>query len=327
VSITVADAVLVSLLDAKYTLVRSNWLTNIQQAKVEPNKKQRAEKQNSAVYVTSLPLDATVEEINEVFSKYGIIAEEIDSNKPRIKLYTDEDGKPKGDALVVYFRPESVALAIQMLDDSDFRWGVKGPDGAMRVKVAETSYKRTQHAANTEKQAPVRRSNRGDKQKIIEKTARLNQRLAEWSDDDGGAILNAEVKKEAKKASKWEKVVVLKHMFTQEGLAKEMEEDPTTKEDLLEDVKDQCLDSGDVLDLSLYDLEVDGIITVRFAQADAAQDCVQRLNGRKFDGRTVEAYISTGERFKKSRLTDMDEEAERKRLEAFAERIENMPDS
>jgi HIV Tat-specific factor 1 len=197
----------------------------------------------------------------------------------------------------------------------------------MRVKAADTSYKRTQTAGNGDQQA-TRRGKPSDKQKIMEKTARLNQRLADWSDDeDGGAMLNPEVKKEVKKASKWDKVVVLKHMFTPEGLAKEMEEDPTTKEDLLEDVKDQCVESGEVLDLFLFDLEPDGVITVRFAEVEAALDCVRRLNGRKFDGRTVEAFISKGERFKKSRLSEADEEAEKRRLEAFAERIENIPDS
>ena len=50
-----------------------------------------------------------------------MIAEEIDGQKPRIKLYTDGQGNFKGDALVVYFRAESVELAVQMLDDTQFR--------------------------------------------------------------------------------------------------------------------------------------------------------------------------------------------------------------
>jgi HIV Tat-specific factor 1 len=298
------------------------------QAKSEPNKKQKAEKANSAVYVTSIPLDATVDEIHQVFSKYGIIAEEIDSSAPRIKMYTDAEGNFKGDALVVYFRPESVDLAIQMLDESEFRWGIKGPDGLMRVKIADTSYKKTQNAkANSGGSTPVRRGKKGDKQKIIEKTMRLNQRLAEWSDEeDGGALLNAEVKKEVKKASKWDKVVVLKHIFTPDGLAKELAEDPEAKEDLLEDVKDKCEEFGEVVDMFLFDLEPDGVVTVRFADEQAALNCVKKLDGELFDGRRVVATISQGERFRKSKLSEADEEAERKRLDAFAERLENMPE-
>ena len=117
--------------------------------------------------MTSIPLDATVEEVHDVFCKCGVIAEEIDSHHPRIKMYTDENGKFKGDALVVYFRPESVNLAIQMLDDTDFRLGQAGPDGKMKVQAADFSFK-------SQQEAPVQRNTR-DKQKILKKTKRLNE--------------------------------------------------------------------------------------------------------------------------------------------------------
>ena len=57
-------------------------------------------------------------------------------------MYNDEHGNFKGEALVVYFRPESVALAIRMLDESDFRHGVPGPNGQMRVQEADSSFKK-----------------------------------------------------------------------------------------------------------------------------------------------------------------------------------------
>jgi HIV Tat-specific factor 1 len=117
--------------------------------------------------VTSIPLDATVDEVHDIFSKCGVIAEEIDRGKPRIKLYTDDDRKFKGDALVVYFRPESVNLAIQMLDDSDFRLGVAGPDGKMKVQAADFSFK-------SQQEAPSKTSNK-DKKKIIRKTQKMNK--------------------------------------------------------------------------------------------------------------------------------------------------------
>jgi len=123
------------------------------------------------VYVTSIPDNATVDEVRDVFSKYGVIAEEIDSGAPRIKIYTDENGKPKGDALVVYFRPESVQLAIQMLDDSDFRLGEEGPTGKMRVKEADRSYKKVQDHPDASKPGPRTR----DKKKIIKKTQKMNK--------------------------------------------------------------------------------------------------------------------------------------------------------
>ena len=108
-----------------------------------------------------------MQEVNEVFSRCGVIAEEIDKGKPRIKLYTDDDGNFKGDALILYFRAESVDLAIQMLDDSDFRLGQPAPGGKMKVAAADFSYK-------TQKDAPAK-SNNKDKKKIIRKTQKLNK--------------------------------------------------------------------------------------------------------------------------------------------------------
>lgn len=82
-------------------------------------------------------------------------------------MYTDEKGKFKGEALVVYFRPESVNLAIQMLDDSDFRLGVTGPDGPMKVQAADFSFK-------SQREAPTQTSGR-DRKKIIQRTQKLNK--------------------------------------------------------------------------------------------------------------------------------------------------------
>lgn len=119
------------------------------------------------MFVTSIPLDTTLDQIHDVFSKCGVIAEEIDSGRPRIKMYLDEDGHFKGEALVVYFRPESVNLAIQMLDDSDFQLGVSGPLGPMRVQAADFSFK-------SQQEAPAKSSLR-DKKKIMKRTQKLNK--------------------------------------------------------------------------------------------------------------------------------------------------------
>jgi HIV Tat-specific factor 1 len=99
-----------------------------------------------------------------------MIAEEIDSGSPRIKLYTNEDGTLKGDALIVYFRPESVQLAIQVLDDTDFRFGQPAEMGNMRVKEADFSYKK-------QKDAPAV-PNTKDKTRIIKKTQKMNRYLS-----------------------------------------------------------------------------------------------------------------------------------------------------
>ena len=163
--------------------------------------------------MTSLPLDVTVQEVHDVFSRCGVIAEEIDRGKPRIKLYTDDNGDFKGDALILYFRAESVDLAVQLLDDTEFRLG----DGQkMKVAAADFSYK-------AQKDAPAK-SNMKDKKKIMKKTQKLNKygsisfqsleetaltrssKLADWDDDDPQALQET--------SSRWDKVAILKHLFT-----------------------------------------------------------------------------------------------------------------
>lgn len=78
-------------------------------------------------------------------------------------MYEDDQGQFKGDALIVYFRPESVNLAIQMLDDTSLRLG---DAEKMKVQAADFSYK-------SQQEAPAKGSKR-DQKKVIKKTQKLN---------------------------------------------------------------------------------------------------------------------------------------------------------
>ena len=254
---------------------------------------------NTAVYVTGLPHDVTAEEVHEVFSrKCGVIAEEIDSGKPRIKLYADEKGDFKGDALVVFFKAPSVEMAIMLLDDTEFRLGVGEGSGKMRVQAADASYKKTQHEGNVAEVKDREKQKRSaqDKAKIIKKTQKLDARLADWSDDEPSSIIET--------SSRWDKVVILKHMFT----LTEIENDPGAILDIKEDIREECEKLGEVTNVVLFDMEEDGVSSVRFANAEAARACVDLMDGRNFDGRRVVAYISDGkEQFKKNKKQHGDE--------------------
>ncbi|KAJ9663803.1 hypothetical protein H2201_005524 [Coniosporium apollinis] len=276
--------------------------------RAKSNDNPKPERKNTAVYVTNLPPDVTVDEVKDVFSRCGVIAEAIDTGGPRIKLYTNDSGDFKGDALVLYFRPESVSLAIQMLDDTQFRLG---EGGNMTVREADFSYKKQQ-------ERPAK-SNAAEKKKIIKKTQKLNSKLADWDDDDPSALHDT--------SSRFDKVVILKHMFT---LA-ELEEDPASILDIKEDIREECSKLGEVTNVVLFDKEPEGVASVRFANTVAAEACVRLMHGRHFAGQQVEAYIATGsERFKKTseKKQDFDEEddqgdgTESKRLDEFGEWLE-----
>ncbi|KAI1176951.1 hypothetical protein F4777DRAFT_230586 [Nemania sp. FL0916] len=275
-------------------------------------------RQNTAVYVTGLPLDATVEEVHDVFSrKCGVIAEEIDSGKPRIKLYTDDQGNLQGDGLVVFFKPQSVEMAIMLLDDTDFRYTASGlSTGRMRVQAAEAKYKKTNYDREGEDEAgkregggeanaahnhitgagkPRDKGREQDKQKVIKRTQKLDAKLADWDDSDEDSPFAAQLETNA--PANRGRVVILRHMFT----LRELDEDPAALLEIKEDIRDECAKLGVVTNVVLYDLEEDGIASVKFKTPESATACIDLMDGRAFDGRTVRATIASGkEKYRRS---------------------------
>jgi HIV Tat-specific factor 1 len=124
--------------------------------------------ENRAIYVTNLPRDTNENEVEEVFSKYGIIDQGADGNK-RIKMYADDEGNFNGEALVVYFKRASIDLAIQMMDDYFFRIEEQN-NGTIRVKEADFSYKR-----NKDSEQIVSKLTRKDKKASERNRADLNR--------------------------------------------------------------------------------------------------------------------------------------------------------
>jgi HIV Tat-specific factor 1 len=136
----------------------------------------------TAVYVTGLPPTTTVEELENVFSKAGVLMIGDDGG-PRIKLYYDDDGKFKGEALVMYFKEGSVDLAITLLDDTELQLGAGV--GNMHVKVAE--YDKSAKKTNEEKKkkdAGLDKDGLPEKKKLTaEEKLRITKRikrLQEW---------------------------------------------------------------------------------------------------------------------------------------------------
>jgi HIV Tat-specific factor 1 len=64
---------------------------------------------------------------------------EDDDGDPKVKMYADDQGKFNGEALVVYFKEDSVVLAENLLDEAELRIGE--PSSRMRVRKAEFGHK------------------------------------------------------------------------------------------------------------------------------------------------------------------------------------------
>ncbi|SCZ90008.1 BZ3500_MvSof-1268-A1-R1_Chr1-3g01720 [Microbotryum saponariae] len=255
-------------------------------AQNKPNKKAKPPKANTAIFVSHLPATTTIPLLQTVFSKAGLILEDVDGNA-RIKLYHDETtGLFKGEALIVYLQAASVDLAIRLLDETELELG-KGQQ-VMKVSEAQAWRKKSGTAGegnaddkgNAEgKQKPKRTEL--EKKKLSKRAEKLNQRLTEWSsdEDDNSAAIVARARSN--------KVVVLQGMFT----LKELEDDPTLLLELKEDVRDECETMGTVTNVTLYDKEEEGIITIRFKDEVSAQACIAKMNGRFFGGRSIVASL------------------------------------
>ena len=109
----------------------------------------------------------------------------------------------------------------------------------------------------------------------------LVRRLNDWDEDDVSVIPAT--------TNEWDKVVVLKNMFTLEDLEEDEDEDEdeSMADFLIRDIREQCLKFGRVENAVLFDAEPEGVITVRFSNGSAAQACVKKMHGRRLEGRLV----------------------------------------
>lgn len=173
--------------EADHKLFRQAELSS-KKSRKGSNDQQQHQRKNTSVYVTNIPRDATYDEVVDLFSRYGILAESLDTGEKRVKLYTDENGNFKGEALVIYFREESVPLAIQMLDDSDFRLGRQDPSGRIKVSKADFSHKATHQQDNNAHKSRTEK----DKLKGRHKYMKMS-RYGVWTcGSDGGTCLRGD---------------------------------------------------------------------------------------------------------------------------------------
>lgn len=253
--------------------------------------------ENRAIYITNLPPDATIKEIDDEFSKYGMIEQAVDGSK-RIKMYTDDKGRFTGEALVVYFKKDSVAMAIRMMDDSWFRPG-KGEH--IRVQEAERTYKKVQDGEEVKKGLT-----RQERKNAALNRAEMNRKLAEWSDEEDEAAKETF----AAPTNKWAKIVIIKHAFT----LQEIEEDPDARADIREDFQTEGEKFGKVTNVVVYDQEPDGIVTIKFDDAEAAAQFIKACHDRFFGGTKLDVRAAQDNpkgKFKKSaRYLDEEEEEE-----------------
>lgn len=271
----------------------------------------------TAVYVTDLPEDVTIDELHQHFSKVGVIMDDMFTGGPRIKLYEAEDGGLKGDALIVYLCEPSVKLAIEILDESQLRPGV-----VIRVKPAsfnksEASVAKREHPVGQE---PEAKNHKVDKETWKRQMREMKKKIAWDADEEEGVVADQEEASARAKQSQWDRVVVLRHMFTR----KELEEDPAAILDIKQDIMEEAERFGPVASVYLFEQSEDGRCAVKFKSPEAAQPCIAAFEGRYFSGRRIGASLYDGSfRLRETKNRAAEALAEEERLNRFTEWLEN----
>ncbi|CAI5733599.1 unnamed protein product [Peronospora destructor] len=79
------------------------------------------------IYISNLPSDATSDELQEMFGAIGVVAREKqkrgykDQWPFKIKIYTDTDGQPKGDAVLTFEDANAARTAPEFFNGAEIR--------------------------------------------------------------------------------------------------------------------------------------------------------------------------------------------------------------
>lgn len=235
----------------------------------------------------------------------GLIAINPSDQTSRVKVYRDEFGQCKGDATICYNSPESVAMAINILDGGYLR-----PNYKVTVTAADFSSSAVKFSQNN---ASITDNNKRAKpfitttQRKIAQSA-MKQALA-WNDEDDSGIANVKALR----------IIVLQGMFKPSDFTN----DPTFGDDLEVDVASECSKFGELDKVTVFSQNPAGVVVVKFKTSFAAQECIRVMDGRFFGGNKVKCHYWDGVTNYGTDNKGMDDDVkEEERLHEFGDWLE-----
>lgn len=228
-------------------------------------------KENPNVYVSGLPPDVTFQELEPLFKRAGVLKLDVDTGSSKIRIYNGEDGKCKGDALVTFANSASVELAVKHLNEHELRPGCR-----ICVQQADFDDEKKDAKLSKDELKQLAASRKPERAKYLAAKNAMKEAVS-WSGemDDGSG----------------RKIIILKHMFSFDEAAKEGKD---FYEELTEEVKAECQKIGEVVRVTPLEHHRQGIVCVKFKTSCEAEECIRVMDGRYFDGRTVEASFYDG---------------------------------
>ncbi|BET01243.1 RRM [Nesidiocoris tenuis] len=185
---------------------------------------------------------------------------------------------------------ESVQLALNLLDGYDFK-GKK-----IKVERAKFTMKGSEYNPSLK---PKKK-----KKKALEKIKKMQSKLFDWRPDK----LRGE-------RERHERVVILKNVFDPSIFDK----DPGLILEYQQDLREECIKCGEVKKVTVIDRHPEGVAQIVFKEAEAADACVQLLNGRWFGQRKIEATTWDGKTKYRIQETEEEIEARIRKWESFLE--------
>lgn len=216
-------------------------------------------RQNTSIYITNLPDDATEQQVTAFFAKCGIIIPNPETGRPRVKLYRDENNNFKGEALVTYALLPSVQNAVELLDGVPFR--TDGPPIAVQQASFAHKKGRTDPAST-----PAR------KKKPVVNSKDLIKEALSW-------------REEGQEKSTAPRIVILKNVF----------DASTTEYGMIrDDMMEGCEACGEIEKITIFEKSRQGAVAIKFGTMEACLKCIDIMNGRWYDGRQLNAQFYDG---------------------------------
>nr|WGM50008.1 HTATSF1 [Diplonema papillatum] len=212
-------------------------------------------KVNTSVYVSELPAGTTAAQLSAFFKKVGVIKRDPLTNTEKVKVYD------RGDGLVTFVRPESVDLAVQLLDGALFN-----EERHARVRVEPAKFEKKGDAYQPRQDLAAY-----DRQMKKAKKATESQQLA-WKETD--ADPNA-------------RTVAVKNVFHPDEIA----EQPTVSNVIKQDMREECAKFGHVENVRVLPNSAEGVVLIRFKSFISAQDCIRKFDGRMYAHQPLKAYM------------------------------------